>query len=186
MTKPVAVKPFRIGRMEDTRKIPIQILPTPPSAFQSDYAQELAKIRNLQKQSKLSGKVFEVSRQENLNRGDLVVWAPAGTPGLWRVTDVSRWRDPGEVDYKSMEEAIAGASDRMAGEMADEVDDNIIATLLAEQGTRVTRVDVPKGKVRLEWEGGWEGWAGDRLPVVVKIKDVRLANEMEALGIAAL
>lgn len=181
-----APKMFRLpptGRMSHNQP-EIQILP--PSGPVGSWAKELDRIRDLQKQSKLTGKVFEVSRQEKLNRGDLVVWAPAGQPGLWRVTDVSRWQDPGEVDYKSMEKAVAAASNRMADEMADEVDDNIIATLLAEQGITARNIDVPRGKVRLEWEGGWGGWANDRLPVMVPIKDVRLANEMEALGIAAL
>lgn len=149
---------------------------------ENEYTRRLAEIRKARRSAMFSGKVFEVMQQPKLRRRDLVVWNPTGSPGLWRVTDISTWRDPADMDYASMEVAMNATSDSMANEMANEVDDDILAQL----GVKVVRRTIPRGKVRLEWEGGWSGYCDDRLPVVVKIEEVCLANEMEALAIAAL
>jgi hypothetical protein len=155
----------------------IQMLPS-PSASRWQRASE--KLRKLSEQSKLSGKTFTVSRQqqqERIKAGDLVVWDPTGKPGLWLVTDINP--DDG-FDYAAIERSIA-ANQNPCGEIA-----------LSEGAKTVLRQkyvrhhEVSRGSLRLEWEGGWGGWANDRKPVIVKIHTVQLANEMEALGIAAL
>ena len=134
----------------------IQNIPPPPSA----YTQALQEIRRKQTEAVLTGKTFVVERQRTLQVDDLVVWDPTGQPGLWRITHLNYWD---KRDGEGM--------DAMIGE--------------ATSGHWLDRHDIPRGKVRLEWEGGWGGYCGRRMPVVVKLSEIRLANEMEALGIAA-
>ena len=73
------------GRMSHSKPA-IQMLPMPTD---TPYQRQLDRIRRLRYQSSLTGKTFMVSRQEPLRRGDLVIWAPTGKTGLWRITDIS-------------------------------------------------------------------------------------------------
>ena len=168
------------GRMGHSKPA-IQILPSISGNPLPAWSKELDKIRKLSQQSKLMGKVFEVTQQEKLKRGDLVVWSgkgrSKGTPGLWRVTDINYPYEPGEVNYRTIETSVA-TNQNPCGEIELSTGEKC--------KLRVRRVSVPQDKVRLEWEGGWGGYCNDQHPVIVKIAEVYLANEMEALGIAAL
>jgi hypothetical protein len=119
--------------------------------------------------------------RQRMRRGDLVEWAPTGERGLWRITDLDRWGDAADADYASFEKAFAATTEKMSGEMADEVDRQI----LEELGVKVTYRDVPEGKVRLEWFSGWRGYEGNALPVIVRIEEVRVLTEMEVIGLAS-
>jgi hypothetical protein len=174
-------KPFYLpkksltGRMEHSKPT-IQILPTPASVEKSMWEHELDKIRDLSKQSALSGKTFMVARQAPLRPGDLVVWEPTGAPGLWLITDIHHpYKGVGaDVDFRSIEKSLADLSPE--------------AQKVFEKKYKLPRKrnSIRRGHVRLEWFAGWAGYAGNGLPVSVKIKTVRRPNEMEALAIAAL
>ena len=159
------------GRM-DHSKPTIQMLPMP---MNTPWQQELDKIRNLSQQSTLNGKVFTVSRQQQIKPGDLVVWGPTGAPGLWFVTDVHHpYKGIGaDADYRSIERSLANLSPE--------------AQAVYEMKYKRKRKpnSVRSGNVRLEWFAGWAGYTNDGLPVAVKIEDVRRPNEMEVVALAA-
>lgn len=152
----------------------LHILDTPPHVQKSMWEHEVD-------YASLERKVFNVSRQPKLNRGDLVEWSPTGKRGLWRITDVSAWRDAADMDSASFEEAFGATTSAMANEMSEEIDDQI----LEEMGVKVIRREVGRGKVRLEWFSGWGGYANDRAPVQVKIEEIRRLTEMEVVALAA-
>ena len=162
------------GRM-DHNKPAIQMLPMPTN---TPWQRELDKVRKLRQKSQLTGKTFMVSRQRGLKRGDLVVWAPTGKPGLWRIIYIHYNLDPGVVDYRTIEQSVAAANQNPCGEIELSTGENC--------GLKARYMDIPRGKVQLEWEGGWGGYCNDRLPVTVKIEEIRLSNEMEAIALAAL
>jgi hypothetical protein len=128
--------------------------------------------------SAFSGRTFTVTRVE-LRVGDLVEWAPTGKRGLWLVTDLDRWLDPGDVDYSVLEQSVY--DEKYRTNPCNEV------TLETGEKTnlRVRRMNVPKGKIRLKWFSGWKGHEGKGHPVMVKIEEVTVLNEMETLGLAA-
>jgi len=179
------------GRMSHSKPA-IQMLPSPGAV---KWQKLLEDSRKLQKQSNLTGKIFEVARQvQMITRGDLVVWEPTGKPGLWLVANVNYFRGPGkfgdnyfrgpgkfgDVDYSSPEKRMADKLGNPCGEVA-----------LSDSGKTVLREkyvrrSIAPGKIRLEWFAGWAGYSNDRCPVVVNINEIRLPNEMEAIALAAL
>ena len=173
-------KPFKLPPTRNTKPA-IQILSTPASTQKSTWEHLFDSVNQARAFAMSERKVVEMSQQPKLRCGDLVEWSPMGVRGLWKVTDVSAWRDAndmGVVDFKS---AYGKTTDAMANEMTDASDDQI----LADMGFKVTRHEVGRGKVRLEWFSGWDGYASDRMPVQVKIEEVRKLTAMEVLALAS-
>jgi len=140
----------------------------------SEWERRLKEMHDLVAKAKLGNTVIEVAEQDAVRVGKLVEWAPTGKRGLWRVTDLDRWLYPSEVPYKAMKTRIA--------KIDTAVDDGV--TVDGKRILKIRRASVPKGKVRLKWFSGWDGYEGAGHPVIVKIEDVRVLNEMEVLALA--
>lgn len=108
---------------------------------------------------------------KRLTRGDLVIWAPSGKPGLWEVQAVRHQEVLVDADYSQLELRILAQSG--------------ISLPPVPSSRTSSAADLPIGRARIKWIGGWHGYAGHDTYVVVKIEDLRLANEMEALALAA-
>jgi len=131
--------------------------------------------------SSLKDTSFKVTRRPKMKIGDLVEWAPIGIPSVWEVVNVDQWSDPADVGVVDFKTAFGAVTKKMAGEMADEVDRQI----LDEIGVKATLRPVPHGKVRLKWVSGWTGYQSRPYLVCVKIEDVRELTPLEVLAISA-
>ena len=168
------------GRMSHSKPA-IQMLPSPGA---SKWRKLLDENRKLQEQSNLTGKVFEVSRQQILRPGELVVWEPIeGKPGLWKVTHINDDRNPDfEASYKRC--ARLGTSSKNP---CAEITLSPTQKCNLKARKQSIKQSIQPGQVRLKYVGGWAGYQGNGGAVRVKIEAVRpLDNEMEAIAVAAL
>ena len=164
------------GRMSHSKPA-IQMLPSPGAA---KWRKLLDENRKLQEQSSLAGKVFEVSRQQILHPGELVVWEPIeGKPGLWKVSHINYDRNP---DFEAIEKQFARWGTSSKNPCAE-----IPLSDIQKCNLKARKWSIKPGYVRLKYVGGWAGYQGNGLPVVVKIEAIRpLDNEMVAIAVAAL
>ena len=155
------------NRVERSMRFPqvvdqiLTVLPKSPGLQNGNHNVWLAKARK--------GTSILLATQ-GLIEGALVVWGPAATPGLWEVTGISRWRDWSSVPNETIRSAKRNRKHKTLG-LDHDIEKDIVQ---------------PRGKVSLRWLGGWKGYEGKAYSVCVKIEDVRLANGMEAIGLAAI
>jgi len=165
----------------------ITLLSTPANNEGSPWSKMLHETRQSALGSELNGKVSEVMRQEKLRVGDLVDWSPTGVPGVWRIRGIDRQHDLADSNPESIKESIRRRYAKPA-KLPDDVEwrlEDIASIGPPPESLPIEIVSAPRGKVALDWMGGWKGYEGRGLRVCVRIEDVRKLSPLEALAICA-